>query len=126
MKIRNSLLFALSTVVLICGSSLVGANDPSCVGAPDGQVYLFTSWDFQGERYVYNISQGYLSLPDKFHNNVQSFISGADVCFVKWYPIEQYQITSGESHRNYAALTNFGQRMDAIIPGNCTNIVCSK
>ncbi|KAN0041489.1 hypothetical protein ACTFIV_004030 [Dictyostelium citrinum] len=124
MNIRNSLIFTILTTLSMINGIL--SLDPTCVGAPDGQVYLFTSWDFKGECHIYNISQGYLSLPDGFHNNVQSFISGADVCFVKWYPNEQYQITAGESHRNYAALTNFGQRMDAIIPGNCSNIICSK
>ncbi|KAN0029952.1 hypothetical protein ACTA71_008092 [Dictyostelium dimigraforme] len=73
------------------------------------------------------ITEGILfPLPDSFRDNVQSYISVANVCFVKWYPGEQYQITSGESHRNYAALSNFGQRMDAIIPGNCLSIFCSK
>ncbi|KAN0024970.1 hypothetical protein ACTFIV_009379 [Dictyostelium citrinum] len=125
MNIRNSLVLIISIIFVL--SMIKGGltSDPTCVGAPDGQVFIFSSWDFQGERYVYNISQGYLSLPDGLRNNVQSFISGADVCFVKWYPSEQYQITAGESHRNYAALTNFGQRMDAIIPGNCSNIVCT-
>ncbi|KAM9996231.1 hypothetical protein ACTFIY_002421 [Dictyostelium cf. discoideum] len=125
MNIRNSLVLIISTILLLSMISGSFSLDPTCVGAPDGQVYLFNSWDFKGERYVYNVSQGYLSLSDGFRGNVQSFISGADVCFVKWYPREQYQITAGESHRNYAALTNFGQRMDAIIPGNCSNIVCS-
>ncbi|KAK5578474.1 hypothetical protein RB653_008145 [Dictyostelium firmibasis] len=126
MNIRNSLILIISTFIVVVSLLSIGSNasTPNCIGAPSGQVYLFTSWDFQGDRYVYNITQGFTTIPDSLVNNVQSFTSGSDVCFVRCTPFEAYQITAGQSHRNYGALENFGKRMDSIIPGNCSNVVC--
>ncbi|KAN0023274.1 hypothetical protein ACTFIU_011441 [Dictyostelium citrinum] len=123
MNIKNTLVLLISTFLVIMSCSICYGS-PNCVGAPSGQVYIFSSWDFQGDRYVYNISQGFTILPDSFIHNVQSFTSGSDVCFARCNPLETYQISAGQSHRNYAALQNFGQRMDSIIPGNCSKIVC--
>ncbi|KAK5578473.1 hypothetical protein RB653_008144 [Dictyostelium firmibasis] len=120
MNIRNSLILIISTVLVVMSSLSIcsNASSPNCVGAPSGQVYLFTSWDFQGDRYVYNITQGVTTLPDSFKLNVQSFASGSDVCFATCNPLETYQITAGQSHRNYGALENFGKRMELILPGS--------
>ncbi|KAM9956107.1 hypothetical protein ACTFIW_005963 [Dictyostelium discoideum] len=125
MNIRNTLVLLISTVLVLMSCSIgCYAGSPNCVGAPSGQVYIFSSWDFQGDRYVYNISQGQTTLPDSFIHNVQSFTSGSEICFASCNPLETYQISAGQSHRNYAALENFGQRMNLIIPGNCSNLVC--
>ncbi|KAN0025009.1 hypothetical protein ACTFIV_009420 [Dictyostelium citrinum] len=123
MNINNKLVLLISVILVIMSCSICYGS-PNCVGAPSGQVYIFSSWDFQGDRYVYNISQGQTTLPDSLIHNVQSFTSGSDVCFASCNPLESYQISAGQSHRNYAALENFGQRMNLIVSGNCSNLVC--
>ncbi|KAN0029909.1 hypothetical protein ACTA71_008047 [Dictyostelium dimigraforme] len=126
MNIRNTLVLLISTLLgLILNSNSCHASvSPYCVGAPTGQVHLFTHWDFQGQRFIYNITQGQITLPIPFMHNVESFTSGSVVCFASCDPMESYEVDDGESHRNYAALTNFGQRMTIIVPGNCSNIIC--
>ncbi|EGC34302.1 hypothetical protein DICPUDRAFT_35246 [Dictyostelium purpureum] len=106
------------------GSNKMNINDPSVI--TDKMVKIYGHWDFEGSQYLYNETDGYVQLPDEFRNNVQSFQSGIDVCFIKWYPKEQYQIKAGEYHKNYAALNNFGQRMDGLYAGTCSDTICKQ
>ncbi|EAL68173.1 hypothetical protein DDB_G0278001 [Dictyostelium discoideum AX4] len=88
------------------------------------QVILFTEINFQGEKFIYNTSMGYLELPNKFHNNVGSFISGTiNVCFIKWDPFEQHQIYSRRVNKDYFSNNRFGSRIDGIYNGLCRDSI---
>ncbi|EGC36685.1 hypothetical protein DICPUDRAFT_77659 [Dictyostelium purpureum] len=103
-------------------TKIVNSNDPNVLS--EDVVKIFAHWDLNGSVFLYNKTDGYIQLPDEFRNNVQSFQSGIDVCFIKWYPREQVQIHAGDYHKNYAALTNFGQRMDGLYAGLCSDVIC--
>ncbi|EGC29609.1 hypothetical protein DICPUDRAFT_51178 [Dictyostelium purpureum] len=125
MFVKYSLVLIICTLLLSAFSGMATGsygNDPSVIHDPIVKIY--GHWDFEGSLYVYNKTDGYVQLPDEFRNNVQSFQSGIDVCFIKWYPREQYQIKAGDYHKNYAALTNFGQRMDGLYAGSCSDAIC--
>ncbi|KAN0031392.1 hypothetical protein ACTFIV_005256 [Dictyostelium citrinum] len=83
------------------------------------QVIFFTHSNFQGEKFIYNISMGYVELPNKFHNNVGSFISGTNVCFIKWDPLQQHQIYTHRINKDYFSNNKFGSRIDGVYNGLC-------
>ncbi|KAF2074582.1 hypothetical protein CYY_004089 [Polysphondylium violaceum] len=122
---KQSLAFIAIFAILVVSSGSIKppiemGNDPSF----DKNVKIFNSWDFGGDVFVYNSTDGYIQLPNEFMKKAESFQTGIDVCFIKFHPREQYQMKAGDYHRNYAALCNFGQRMDGLYAGNCEEIVC--
>ncbi|KAF2070004.1 hypothetical protein CYY_008674 [Polysphondylium violaceum] len=122
---QSLIFFALCVIFVATAESVTNApivmgNDPNL----EHVVKIFNHWDFEGDVFVYNATDGYVQLPNQFWKRAESFQSGIDACFVKFHPREQYQIKAGDYHRNYAALCNFGQRMDGLYAGSCTESIC--
>ncbi|KAF2076887.1 hypothetical protein CYY_001789 [Polysphondylium violaceum] len=115
-----ALLISFVSAADVTGAPVEMGNDPSL--API--VKIWNSWDFKGSVFDYNSTDGYVQLPNEFFNKAESFQTGIDVCFIKFHPREQYQMRAGDFHRNYAASSNFGGRMDGLYAGSCTESIC--
>ncbi|KAK5583176.1 hypothetical protein RB653_004767 [Dictyostelium firmibasis] len=120
LKSYNNLIFLIISFLFLLKLSNADDDFPfQFLNDQSNQVIFFTQSGFQGERFVYDTNMGYVELPNEFHNNVGSYISGTTVCFIKWDPFEQHQIYSHRVNGNYSSENNFGSRIDGVYNGLC-------
>ncbi|WP_406503114.1 peptidase inhibitor family I36 protein [Streptomyces sp. NBC_00212] len=112
MKLRFwSLAGALSlTAVLMPVSNAVAAPaTPSCT---DGSICFYTGARYNGQSWEWVAKDGYHDMPAAFHDNVGSFVSSADGCFINWDPKETRPVHKGDSRIDYNS--DFGGRIDGV------------
>ncbi|KAN0045511.1 hypothetical protein ACTA71_005889 [Dictyostelium dimigraforme] len=120
---KGIIIFIVSFLFLIKTSSADDDFPFQFFNDESNQVIFFTKSNYQGNKFIYNTSMGYVEFPNKFHNNVGSFISGTNVCLIKWDPLEQHQVYSHRFNRDYSSNNNFGLRIAGVYDGLCRNSI---
>ncbi|KAM9957302.1 hypothetical protein ACTFIW_009043 [Dictyostelium discoideum] len=83
-------------------------------------VCLYTELNYQGLSYEYSIYSGKVDLPPSIRNNITSFVSNADVCFITYDPYVTIQIYTGEFLSNFGIV--FGDILQTLAPGSCKDL----
>lgn len=83
-----------------------------------GELCLWTGGGFRGESWCWNPGNGYLHVPSALHDNVGSFASDVEGCFINWiHPPdikETRAVRRGQFSRFYTS--DFGGKIDAVAP----------